>query len=208
MAVFPRKETGVIDLSIMMLKGLTDHAELFPSISEEAKGTLATAYSSYNIARIAQAEAQAVAKNATIEKQDKQVGLEEQMHKILYLAEHDCMNNPGALEYIGWSDRKPGTALAKPGQPTGLVPIYEGPGTLTLKWAKAKVGGAVSSYRIERSDQPEGGGVPGPWILINTSFESNITLSGQPRGLEMQYRITATNAAGDSLPSNIATVVL
>jgi len=66
----------------------------------------------------------------------------------------------------------------------------------------------VSSYRIERSDQPEGGGIPGPWTLITNSYVGSVTMENQPRGLEMQYRVIATNAAGDSLPSNIATVVL
>lgn len=130
------------------------------------------------------------------------------MRKIIYLAEHDSMDAPGNLDYLGWSDRKPPTPLAKPGQVTDLSPTYEGPGTLTLSWKKARTGGLVSSYRIERSDQPAGGGVPGPWTLISTSYEETITLANQPRGIEMQYRVTATNATGDSLPSNIATVVL
>jgi fibronectin type III domain protein len=134
--------------------------------------------------------------------------LEEEMRKIIYLAEHDCMDNPGNLEYIGWSDRKPPTPLATPGQPGELTPTYEGPGTLSLQWDKSSSGGAVSSYRIERSDQPEGGGVPGPWTLITTSYTEGVTLENQPRGVEMQYRVIATNATGDSMPSNIATVVL
>jgi hypothetical protein len=66
----------------------------------------------------------------------------------------------------------------------------------------------VFGYRIERSDQPEGGGIPGPWTLITTSYTESVTLENQPRGVEMQYRVIATNAAGDSMPSNIATVVL
>ena len=84
----------------------------------------------------------------------------------IYLAEHDCINDPGNLDYIGWSDRKPPTPLVKPSQPGELTPTYEGPGTLTLTWDKPSSGGPVSNYRIERSDQPEGGGLPGPWTLV------------------------------------------
>lgn len=208
MAVFPRTETNVYDLALQMLSGLNEHGDLYPSITDDAKNALATAFGNYNVARNAQAETQAVAKNATIDKNEKQEAIEEQMRKIIYLAEHDCMNDPGNLDYIGWGDRKPPTPLTKPGQPGELTPAYEGPGTLTLSWDKPASGGSVSSYRIERSDQPEGGGVPGPWTLITNSYSESVTMENQPRGVEMQYRVIATNSAGDSMPSNIATVVL
>jgi len=208
MAVFPKTESNVYDLAVHMMNGLNEHGDLYPSISLEARTALGTAIGTYTTARNAQAEAQAAAKNATINKNDKQDALEEEMRKILYLAEHDCIDNPGNLDYIGWSDRKPPTPLTKPGQPGELTPTYEGPGTLKLSWGKPVSGGSVSSYRIERSDQPEGGGIPGPWTLITTSYSETVTMENQPRGVEMQYRVIATNAAGDSMPSNIATVVL
>ena len=208
MAVFPKTEASIYDLALQMMNGLTEHGALYPSVTPEAQNELGTAFANYNTARVAQAEAQAVAKNATINKNEKQDQLEQQMRKILFLADHDCITEPGNLDYIGWSDRRSPTSLSKPGQPGGLVPAYEGPGSLTLRWHKPSGGGAVSSYRVERSDQPEGGGVPGPWTLISNSFEESITLGTQPRGIEMQYRVIATNPAGDSLASNIATVVL
>ena len=130
------------------------------------------------------------------------------MKKILFLADHDCMDAPENLDYLGWGGRKTPTSLEKPGSVFGLTPTYEGPGTLSLGWLKPAIGGAVSSYRIERSDQPAGGGIPGAWTLITTSYEPEATLRDQPRGIEMQYRVIATNATGDSMPSNIATVVL
>ncbi len=208
MAVFPKSETNVLALAGQMISGLNEHSSLYPSVSVEALTNLSMAYTECNNAINAQDSARAAAKNATIAKNDRQSELEEQMHKILYLAEHDCMNTPGNLDYIGWSQRKPGSPLNPPDQPTHLTPSYEGPGILSLNWRKGPNGGSVSNYRIERSDQPAGGGVPGPWTLLTTSFTENVTLQNQPRGIEMQYRIVATNAAGDSLPSNIATVVL
>jgi hypothetical protein len=208
MAVFPRTESGINELAVQMMTGLSAHAALYPSVTPEALTDLTNAYNEYNNKLIAQGDARAAAKNATIEKNEAQDSLETEMNKILYLAEHDCIEDPGNLEYIGWSDRKDPSPLQGPGQPGELVPTYEGPGTLSLKWGKPSSGGAVSSYRIERSDQPQGGGIPGPWTLISTTYETNTTLSDQPRGTEMQYRVTATNAAGESMPSNIATVVL
>ena len=208
MAVFPKTEANIYDLALQMMNGLTEHGDLYPSVTPEAQTALGTAFGDYNNARVGQAEAQAAAKNATIAKNEKQDGLEEQMRKILFLAEHDCISDPGNLDYIGWADRRAPTSLTKPGQPGELTPAYEGPGTLTLTWDKPAAGGAVSSYRIERSDQPQGGGVPGAWTLITNSFEETITLGSEPRGIEMQYRVIAINPAGDSMPSNIATIVL
>ena len=208
MAVFPKTESSIYDLALQMMNGLNEHGDVYPSITPEAQMALATVIETYNTARNTQANTQSIAKNATIAKNEKQDLLEEEMRKIIYLAEHDCINDPGNLDYIGWSDRKTPTPLVKPSQPGELTPAYEGPGTLTLTWDKPASGGAVSSYRIERSDQPEGGGVPGPWTLIITSYSENVTMQNQPRGIEMQYRAIATNAAGDSMPSSIATVVL
>jgi len=208
MAVFPKTESSIYDLALQMMNGLNEHGDVYPSITTEATMALATAIGTYNTARNTQANTQSIAKNATIAKNEKQDLLEEEMRKIIYLAEHDCMNDPGNLDYIGWSDRKAPVPLTKPSQPGELTPAYEGPGTLTLTWDKPSSGGAVSNYRIERSDQPEGGGLPGPWTLIITSYGENVTMQNQPRGIEMQYRAIATNAAGDSMPSSIATVVL
>ncbi len=208
MAIFPKTEASISELAMQMLGGLAEHGDLYPSITADAKMALNAAFSTYNGSINAQTEAKAAAKVATTAKMDKQGELEEQMRKVIFLAEHDCMDAPGNLDYLGWGGRKTPVPLAKPGNLSGLTPTYEGPGTLSLAWDKPTDGGAVSSYKVERSDQPEGGGVPGPWTLITTSYDPNITLPNQPRGLEMQYRVIATNAAGDSMPSNIATVVL
>lgn len=208
MAVFPKTEADVSDLAATMMAGLVAHADLYPSILATSVGALSAAKTAFETAKDEQAQAVATAKVATTAKQAAMAALEDEMHKILYLAEHDCIDTPSNLDYLGWSDRKRPTALIPPGQPAALTPTYEGPGSLTLAWKRPGSGGAVSSYRIERSDQPEGGGIPGPWTLINTTYEQTTTLGTQPRGVEMQYRITATNAAGDSMPSNIATVVL
>lgn len=209
MAVFPKSESNVTTLAQEMINGLTQYGELFPSVTPDALTALEGAYNLYQIARNDQASAQAAAKNATIAKDQRQDALEEQMHKIIYLAEHDNIETPGNLDYIGWGSRKPPSALTPPGQPIEFTPVEEGAGYVTFQWKKPVSGGAVSSYIIERSDQPAGGGIPGPWTLITTVFGTNARLDNQPRGIEMQYRVTAINAAGASAPSaGIVSVVL
>jgi len=208
MAVFPKTEQNVRDLADKMVAGLALHGALFPSVTQAAQDALMMAIGDYTLARNNQIAAQAAAKNATLIRQEKQAALEEQMRKILYLAEHDCIETPGNLDYIGWGDRKTPSPLQKPGNLSGLTPTYEGPGTLKLSWDKPTTGGVVAEYHIERSDQPAGGGIPGPWTLLTTSYETQVIMANQPRGVELQYRVIATNAAGESMPSNIATVVL
>ena len=76
MAVFPKTESGITDLATQMVTGLTDHADLYPSVTGEAKTELTVALANYTTARSSQAEAAAAAKNATILKNDRQTGLE------------------------------------------------------------------------------------------------------------------------------------
>ena len=205
MATFPSKENDILSLANNISNGLAAHAEDFPNIDSIEFNISVAEYTS---SKSGAEDAKSASMIATASKQDALDGLVEKMKTVLKQAEVDCAANPEKLTEIGWSGRKTPTPLALPGQPTELVPVYEGPGILTLKWNRPKTGGAVSSFRIERSDQPEGGGVPGPWTLVNTYYTNQVTLENQPRSIEMQYRVIATNAAGDSLASNIATVVL
>jgi hypothetical protein len=207
MAVFPQTASGVNDLAMTMINGLDQHAELFPSVTLAIQTSLDQSLSGFQAAANAQMTAKAAAKTATIAKDDAQGSLEEEMLKVLKLAEYDCAGNPANLDYIGWGPRKEPSPLSPPAQPRELQAIKEGPGVLTLTWLKPVGGGAISSYRIERSEMT-GGGMPGAWVILTNCYGINITLSDQPRMIELQYRVIATNAAGDSMPSNIATAVL
>jgi hypothetical protein len=207
MAVFPRTESEVYGFAMTMLNGFDQYASLFPSVTLAMQTTLDQEISTFRAAIDGKESAKAAAKTATIAKDDAQESLEVFLRKLLKLAENDCVNNPQNLDYIGWSPRKEPTPLTAPGQPADFHPTFEGPGVLSLKWSKSSSGGLVRSYKIERSDLAAGG-LPGPWTEITTTFDCNITLANQPRGIEMHYRVTAINPAGESMPSNIATAVL
>ena len=64
-------------------------------------------------------------------------------------------------------------------------------------------GGAVAAYKIERRERPAG-----DWMLVNMAVESEATLNNQERGKEWEYRVVATNKAGESVPSNTVAAVL
>ena len=61
----------------------------------------------------------------------------------------------------------------------------------------------MAAYKIERREQPTGA-----WMMVNMAFESEATLNNQDRGKDWEYRIVATNKAGESVPSNTVAAVL
>jgi hypothetical protein len=73
----------------------------------------------------------------------------------------------------------------------------QGDAWVFLDWKKPADGGAVASYKIERRERPTGA-----WTLLNVAFESEAMLTGQDRTVEWEYRVIASNKAGDGPPSN------
>ena len=79
----------------------------------------------------------------------------------------------------------------------------QGEGSLDLVWKTPIDGGKPSAYRVYRRERPEG-----PWVELTTVFETEDSLTDQPRGKEYEYRVIAANKAGDGEPSNTVMVVL
>jgi hypothetical protein len=204
---FPRKEADVVALANAMVAGYGAHALDFPS--SDAVG-LTTALTDYNTTKTAQTDALAVAQVATESKDLKLDDLEDLMRDELKKSEVDVGSDSEKLEYIGWGPKAPPTPADPPGQPRNLDPVVQGPGTLFLDW-KPPVrgsGGAVRTYVIERREQPAGGGAFGSWAQVGIALETETTLTDQPRGPQLEYRVKAVNAGGESVPSNTAAVVL
>jgi hypothetical protein len=207
MAQFPNAEADVVALANAMIAGYGTHAVDFPS--SDAVG-LTTALTDYNTAKLAQTDALGAAQVATEAKNLKIDDLEEKMRNELKKSEVDVGSDSEKLEYIGWGPKAPPTPADPPGQPRNLDPVSQGAGTLFLDW-KAPVrgsGGAVRTYLIERREQPAGGGEFGSWAQVSIALETEATLMDQPRGPQLEYRVKAVNAGGESIPSNTAAVVL
>lgn len=207
MAQFPKAEADVVALATAMVAGYGAHAADFPSA--DAAG-LTTVLGEYNIAKIAQIDAEAAAQVATEAKNLKLDPLEDVMRDELKKSEVDVGSDSEKLEYIGWGPKAPPTPADAPGQPRNLDPIVQGPGTLFLDWKPPArgSGGTVRTYVIERREQPAGGGEFGSWAQVGIALETESTLTDQPRGPQLEYRVKAVNAGGDSVPSNTAAVVL
>jgi hypothetical protein len=131
------------------------------------------------------------------------------MKNDLKLSEVDVTDDPEKLTEIGWGPKADPQPIIAPGSPTELHPIAEGQGTIWLAWTKpaADSGGPVRNYIIERRQQAQGGEF-GAWSLVSTTYNCEINLTDQPVTVRVEYRVKASNAAGESMPSNSVSVVL
>jgi len=207
MAQFPKAEADVAALTMSMLAGYTAHPADFPSADSAA---LDVAYNNYVVAKNAQTDAMAAAQVATEAKNVVLDALEDVMRIELKKSEVDVGDDSEKLEYIGWGPKSAPSPSAPPGQPRSLESVAQGAGTLLLDW-KAPAsgsGGAVRTYIVERRDQPAGGGEFGPWAQVGIAIDSETSLADQPRGPQLEYRVKAVNAGGESIPSNTLAVVL
>jgi len=204
---FPKRQADIEALAIAMGFGYLSHPADFPS--SDFPG-LSAAYSTYSTARDSQTEALAAAQIATDEKDGKLAALIEKMKNALKKSEVDVADAPEKLEYIGWGPKVPPSPADPPGQPRNLESAIQDAGTVLLDWkAPARgSGGNVRTYIIERRQQPQGGGDFSNWQPVGTALETEATLTGQLRGVQLEYRVKAINTGGESTPSNIAAVVL
>jgi len=53
-----------------------------------------------------------------------------------------------------------------------------------------------------------GGGEFGSWAQVGIAIESETSLTNQPRGPQLEYRVKAVDVGGESIPSNTVAVVL
>ncbi len=103
--------------------------------------------------------------------------------------------------------------------------IVQGPGTRFLDWKAPAPGGgvgggiggeggeappgAVAFYKVQRRKRTLQGQQTEDWgVWQVTTTDTEITLLDLERGVEHDFEVVATNPTGDSLPSNVVTVVL
>jgi hypothetical protein len=204
MPKFPKTEAEVVALADAMIAGYTAHAADFPSVTV---AQLSTALSNYKNQRQTQEDKRSQAQIATVTKDERLELLTELMKNDLKLSEVDVTDDPEKLYEIGWGPKADPQPIAAPGSPTDLHPIAEGQGTLWLEWDKPANGGPVRNYIIERRQQAEGGEF-GAWTLVQTTYDCEINLTDQPVEIRVEYRVKASNEAGESMPSNSVSVVL
>jgi len=202
MARFPDREAEIKALAQNIVTGLTASAADFPT-PPVASVALQALLDSFITLCDEQVAAQAAAEQVTA---TKVAGLEElviAMRADLRYAEDAVNYDDAKLTALGWGGKAAPTALEVPGQARALEAPQQGEGWVFLDWKKPVDGGAVAAYKIERRERPAG-----PWTLVSMAIESEATLNNQERGKDWEYRVIATNKAGDGVPSNTVAVVL
>jgi len=202
MARFPDREAEIKALAQNIVTGLAEHAADFPA-PPVTSAALAALLNSFITLGDEQVAALAAAEQATT---TKKAGLEElvtAMKADLRYAEDAVNRDDAKLTALGWGGKATGTALQAPGQPRTLEAPRQGEGWVFLDWKAPADGGAVAAYKIERRQRPAGN-----WGLVAMAIESEATLNNQERGTDWEYRIIATNKAGESAPSNTVAAVL
>lgn len=202
MARFPDREAEIKELAQNIVTGLAASAGDFPTppvVSLDLQALL----DSFITLCDEQVAAQAAAEQVTV---TKQAGLDElvtAMRADLRYAEDAVNYDDAKLSSLGWGGKAAPTALEVPGQPRALEVPRQGEGWVFLDWKKPADGGAVAAYKIERRERPVG-----DWTLISMAIDSETTLNNQERGKDWEYRVVATNKAGESVPSNTVGAVL
>jgi hypothetical protein len=202
MACFPDREAQIKALAQNIVTGLTENAVDFPA-PPVAAGDLQALLDSLITLCDEQTAAQATAEQATETKRAALTELVTAMKADLRYAEDAVNHNDAKLTALGWGGKAGPTALAVPGQPRSLEAPQQGEGWLFLDWKKPADGGAVAAYQIQRRERPSGA-----WSLVSMAIESEATLNNQERGKDWEYRVVATNKAGESVPSNTVAAVV
>ena len=209
MGRFPFSEAAILDLAQEVEAGLSGSTAIYPDPPfdpAELTGLINQCLS----AKSSAVEAQAEAKAAITEKNAQLETLIDALKEDLRYAENTVDFDDDKLALLGWSGRKPAVPVAVPAPCATLFPVEEGTGTITLAWTRPDpaAGGPVKSFRVERRQQPSGGGAFGEWQFVGIFFDPEAALTDQPLGVQLEYRVFATNTSGDSGPSPTATAVL
>ncbi len=204
MAAFPKVENDILSLANSIAAGLTEHPDDFPAIDP---ALLQQAIADFKTAREQQAQAKALALLATEKKKQAMSELKKTMRTAIKKAEAITADDPDKLYEIGWAPKPAPSEPAAASMPIDLETIAQGTGELWLAWKKpAETTGMIRNYIIEKRQADQGSF--GDWQLEATTIDKKIHLTGQPKGIQLEYRVKAVNTAGTSTPSNTAAVVL
>jgi hypothetical protein len=187
-----------------MIKGYFAHMGQFPSVSPTL---LFGKRRDYITARKARSKAAAAALLATEAKDNALQLLSRLMKSCLKKSQVDVTNDPQKLALIGWGPKQQLQSAEPPGQPTELNFTTQEKAGIQLKWNPPINGGAVRNYIIKRRQQINDTGRFGPWTVTATALKTESKLTEQPRGIRLEYKVTAINTGGESPPSNTISVV-
>jgi hypothetical protein len=203
MPEFPKSEPQIIALADRMISGYSLHVADFPNVNRR---NLIFARGTYMAARKSAKDVRSRLRIETKNRNEKLLDLKNIMKQSLQKAQVDVSANPEKLKLIGWGLKDAFQPAQIPGQPIELAIVDKQNGTLKLSWKKPINGGTIYNYIIER--RCHDANQSGNWTIAVISYNCQANLSNQPKGIYLEYRVRASNLAGQSLPSNTATITL
>jgi len=201
---FPTSEPQIIALSDRMFNGYFWHAADFPNVN---RFKLMSRRNAYIFTKRALVQAQAKLRIETRNRKSKLAELKRIMKDCLRRATVDAANSPEKLKLIGWSANNKPQPAEIPAQPLNLLLAAAEDRNILLKWDRPAGGGPVRNYLVERRQLLSGSDFT-DWTIVKSSYQTQVGLTQQPTGQQLEYRIKAVNTAGISFPSNTAAVIL
>ncbi len=199
---FPSRENDIAVLAEALIAGLSEHTEFFPSPPVTTE-VLQASYQAYKESRDSAVRAEGTARGAFDVKDDALDELAEHMKANLKYAEFAANSEEGKLNLLGWGPRSSSKRLEPPDRPRDLEVARSGKGWVFLDWKAPLLGGDVAAYKVQVARPEEG-----VWKDVGMSVETEILVSDQERGVDLQFHVIAVNRAGEGGPSNIVRVVL
>lgn len=227
MPQYPKRKSDKDALYSATVAGITANPALYPSgVGDPFELTAFNALiATKNTAKNTRQNEEGQFRAAVVAEEAGYDGCDDEERRLLNLAIATHGVNSANLVHIGWAPRDAPTSNI-PGQPRNLEAIVQGPGDCFLDWKAPAPGGsagggiggggepteppgAVGFYKVQRRKRTLQGQQTEDWgVWQVTTTDSEIVLTGLERGVEHDFRILASNATGDSIPSNVVTVVL
>jgi hypothetical protein len=202
MARFPATEPDIAALAVVMIQGLRDHPEQFPTppVSPEM---LQANLDEYNGAKTAAVAAESAARDRVAAKNHTLDQLADNMRINLTYAEVAAKSAPEQLAKLGWGPRRDPRRPDLPGVVRDLGVKSRGADWFVLDWKPPTTGGTPAAYHIERRRRDGG-----EWEQVAYAIASEELLTEQERGVEWEFRVCAENRAGVGERSTVLTVEL
>ncbi len=200
MARFPDTEPEIAALAALVVEGLEQATEDFPTPPVPAT-ELRVKLDTYAQTRAATVVAETAFREQHATKDEALEDLVDSTKANLKYAVFAAKDRPEKLSQLGWAPRRSGSPLEAPGEVRNIKLVGEGDSWVVLRWESPSEGGKPAFYKIHRlaGDQ---------WDAVETSTNTEQLVSNQPRGVDLHFRVTAVNNAGEGPPSATVTVVL
>lgn len=202
MARFPDKEPDVAALAVVLIQGLRDNPEQFPT-PPVPPDALQAALDEYNGAKTAAVAAEAAARDRIAAKNDALEQLADHMRLDFAYAEVAAKEVPDQLAKLGWRPRRDPRKAEVPGVVRDLSVKSQGADWFVLDWKAPNSGGAPAAYHIERRARDGG-----EWEEIAHAIASEELLTQQQAGVEWEFRVYGENRAGEGERSTVLAVEL